>query len=172
MCGACDRCGEYPTGPRISPSPGTRAFAFGGELSAERVCLPEAYLRTPGTHRSYERALLYRMPNGVPHVIASTQHASLNQSDKINSIKSDVSNPICVYRNQNCFYITESIQIRVLYVLNRRRETAQHNRIAFNPLRSSIGGGKPHNIIVIPNRFKSDLLVYSIGSGKPHNTIE
>jgi hypothetical protein len=102
-CGACDRCGEYPTGPRISPSPGTRAFAFGGELSAERVCLPEAYLRTPGTHRSYERALLYRMPNGVPHVIASTQHASLNQSDKINSIKSDVSNPICVYTQSELF---------------------------------------------------------------------
>ena len=47
-------------------------------------------LRTPGTHRSYERALLYRMPNGVPHVIASTQHASLNQSDKIGRVKSDL----------------------------------------------------------------------------------
>ena len=105
---------------------------------------PKRISGTPGTHRSYERALLYRMPNGVLHVIASTQHASLNQSDcNIGYVKSDLrayeirmvlyyqinSNPICtLYSIGGGKPPTQSNTFQSAEVLNRRRYTAQRNR--------------------------------------------
>ena len=38
--------------------------------------LTRAYLRNAGTYWSYERALLYRIPEGVPHVIASRRSSA------------------------------------------------------------------------------------------------
>ena len=41
---------------------------------------PKRISGTPGTHRTYERALLHRIPEGVPHDIVATQHASLSHA--------------------------------------------------------------------------------------------
>jgi hypothetical protein len=41
---------------------------------------PKRISGTPGTHRTYERALLHRIPEGVPHFIAAAQRASVSHA--------------------------------------------------------------------------------------------
>ena len=132
----CDRCGEYPTGPRSSPSPRTGACAFGGELSARQASLAERISGTPEP-TGVTTEPFYTAFRGVPHVIAATQHASINRSDcKIGIVKSDLR----VYAIKIVF-ITKSIRIRCVYCTQLAAGTARHNRIPFNRLRYSIGGG-------------------------------
>jgi hypothetical protein len=60
-------------------SPRTGACAFGKELSAERVCLPQRISGTPEPIRLTKEPF-YTAFKGVPHVIARTQRASLSQA--------------------------------------------------------------------------------------------
>ena len=77
--GACDRCGEYPTGPRSSPSPRTGACAFGGELSARQASLAERISGTPEP-TGVTTEPFYTAFRGVPHVIAATKKCSFHSA--------------------------------------------------------------------------------------------
>jgi hypothetical protein len=82
--------GNVQQGPAQAPVQGPEPRRLAESCQPSRCVYPKRISGTPGTHRSYERALLNRIVFRVPHNIAPTQHASLNPSDKIGNVKSNL----------------------------------------------------------------------------------
>ena len=64
----------------LKPQSKDRSLCVRRRVVSQAGKLTRAYLRNAGTYWSYERALLYRIPEGVPHVIAAAQRASVSHA--------------------------------------------------------------------------------------------
>ena len=64
----------------LKPQSKDRSLCVRRRVLSQAGRITRAYLRNAGTYWSYERALLFRIPEGVPHVIAAAQRASVSHA--------------------------------------------------------------------------------------------
>jgi hypothetical protein len=72
--------GNIRQGPAQAPVQGPEPVRPAESCQPSGCVYPKRISGTPGTHRTYERALLHRIPEEVPHDIVATQHASLSHA--------------------------------------------------------------------------------------------
>jgi len=133
----------------LKPQSKDRSLCVRRRVVSRAGVFTQAYLRNAWNPSELRESPFTPRFVGVPHVIAATQHASLNQSKsdgKIGIVKSNLR----VYAIRMVF-ITKCIQILFVYCTQSAARNRTTQTIIFQSAEVLNRRRKPHNTIVIPN---------------------